>query len=88
MRIPSGETDLANFLEFVVETCTASQQERRSLYDKRRRYFMYGQNQIKYVRYNRLKSHLPLLASFLYSADQIAYAVAAPKNADDRTMPL
>jgi hypothetical protein len=60
--------------------------QRRALYDKRRRYFLFGQNKNQIVRFNRLKSHLPLLASFLYAEDQIAYSVAAPKNADDRTI--
>ena len=59
---------------------------RRALYDKRRRYFLFGQNKNAIVRFNRLKSHIPLLASFLYAEDQIAYSVAAPKNADDRTI--
>ena len=86
MIIPSEKGALANFLQYIVDNCTASQEDRKSLYEKRRRYYLYGQNKMQMVRFNRLKSHLPLLASFLYSSDQIAYSVAAPKNADDRTI--
>jgi hypothetical protein len=84
--IPEGPLELQNFLRNVVDICTQSQQERRSLYDKRRRYYLYGQNQMQIVRFNRLKSHMPLLTSFLYAADQIAYTVAAPKNDEETTV--
>lgn len=86
MLIPSEKTAQANFLQWVVDNCTSSQSKRREMYDKRRRYFLFGQNSNSIVRFNRLKSHLPLLASFLYASDQIAYAVAAPKNADDQVI--
>lgn len=88
MRIPESKEDLARFLLFIVDNCTASQQQRRELYEKRRRYFMYGQNGLQIVRFNRIKSHLPLLASFLFAADQVSYNVAAPKNADKETVEM
>lgn len=88
MRIPEGHDDQARFLQFVVDTCTASQQKRRELYERRRRYFMFGQNGLQIVRFNRIKSHLPLLSSFLFAADQVAYNVAAPKNADQATVEM
>lgn len=83
MRIPEQDDDKVKFLQFIVDTCTRSQQERRTLYQKRRRYYLYGCNAERIVRFNRIKSHVPLLASFLFAADQVAYSVAAPKNADD-----
>ena len=86
MRIPEQTAEQGRFLKFVIDVCTHSQQRRRELYAKRRRYYQYGQNIEQIVRFNRLKSHLPLLASFLFAADQCAYTVAAPKNADDRAV--
>lgn len=83
MRIPSKDDEKSRFLSWVIDTCTADQQQRRDLYSKRRRYFMYGQNIQQIVRFNRIKSHLPLLSSFLFAADQVNYSVAAPKNSDD-----
>lgn len=83
MRIPSNKDELSRFLTWITDVCLNDQQQRRDLYGKRRRYFMFGQNVQQIVRFNRIKSHLPLLSSFLFAADQVNYSVAAPKNADD-----
>lgn len=45
---------------------------------------MFGQNTSEIVRYNKLKSHLALLTSFLFAPDQISYAVSAPHNASEQ----
>lgn len=86
MKIPTTQSELTKFLCYIVEVCTRSQDERRSHYDRRRRYFLYGQNSNMMVRFNRLKSHLMLVCSFLYSQDGLAFSIAAPPNADDQTV--
>lgn len=83
MIIPIDYEKKKKYIRWIVDCCTASQQDRAPLYQKRRRYFVYGQNQESMVRYNRLKSHLSLVRSFIYSSDGLQYAIAAPANADD-----
>lgn len=86
MQIPKDDAELAKFLRFVVDVCTASQRERRQLYERRRRYYLYGQNTDASVRHKRLKSHIGLVTSFLFAPDGIAYSVSAPSNAPDSTV--
>lgn len=81
MIVPSGEQEKAAFIEWVIGCCCNDQQERQSLYQKRRRYLLYGQDKMLMVQFNRLKSHLALLSSFLFASDQAAYSIAPPKNA-------
>lgn len=83
MKIPSNKPDLEQFLGLVIESCMASESERRSLYEKRRRYFLYGQDADEKVRFNRLKSHMKLVSSFLFSPESLVYNIAPPKNADE-----
>lgn len=86
MKIPSNVADKEYFLRLIIDSCMASQQERRSLYEKRRRYFLYGQDADQKVRFNRLKSHIKLVASFLFSPDGLVYNIAPPKNADENSI--
>jgi hypothetical protein len=83
MKIPNDKDQVRAFVAWLVQCCTNSQGERRPLYDKRRRYFLYGNNQTKIARVNELDSHLALLRSFLFAGDQVSWAVSAPANADD-----
>lgn len=85
MKIPNSLPEKERFLRYVIDTCMASREERRSLYEKRRRYFLFGQNMEQKVRFNRLKSHMKLVSSFLFSPDGLTYNVAPPKNADEQT---
>jgi hypothetical protein len=84
VRIPKSEVEKERFVRTIIDACTASQQERRSLYDKRRNYFLYGQNTQQKVKYNALKSHMKLVASFLFSAEGLTYNITPPKNADEK----
>ena len=83
MQIPNDEAEKAKFLSWIVEICTASQWERRKLYELRRRYYLFGQNQEFMNRFNRMQSHLGLVASFLFSPDGLQYTISAPPNSDD-----
>lgn len=84
MIIPSDASRKKNLLQFVLETCITSQTERRRLYEKRRNYFLFGQDTESMVKFNRLQSHIPLLCSFLFQGDQCAFDIAAPKNASEQ----
>lgn len=89
MKIPeqeSGASGKEAFIRYIVECCIASQQDRMQLYEKRRRYYLFGQNSGGFVKLNRLKSHLNLVKSFLFSQESATYSIAAPANADEATV--
>ena len=86
MKIPSNQTEKEQLVNYVIECCMASAAERRSLYERRRRYFLYGQNADVKVKFNRLKGHMKLVSSFLFSPDGLQYSIAPPRNADEATI--
>lgn len=83
MKIPSDKQERTQFVSYVIDCCMASSEDRRSLYDRRRRYYLYGMDAEQKAKFNRLKSHLKLVASFLFSPDGLVYNIAAPPNSDD-----
>lgn len=86
MQIPENETEKAAFIAWIVDICTQSQWERRKLYERRRRYYLFGQNSEQMTRLNRMESHLGLVSSFLFSPDGLQYTISAPPNSDDTTI--
>lgn len=86
MRIPSTWDERQDLVKYVIDSCMTSQSDRVSLYERRRRYFLYGQDADIKVRFNRLKSHMKLVTSFLFSPDGLVYNVAPPKNADEKAI--
>lgn len=86
MRIPSDRNDKERFLRLIIDSCMASQEERMTLYEKRRRYFLFGQNVETKVKYNSLKSHIKLVSSFLFSPDGLTYNITPPNDSDDNTI--
>lgn len=83
MKIPTDPKQLRTFVRWLIDACTISQQERRAFYEKRRRYYLFGQNKNETVRFNKLQSHLGLLTSFIFDLGQFSYAVSAPHNATE-----
>lgn len=86
MIIPENEDEKAKFLKWVIDICTASQEERRKMYERRRRFYLFGQDQEWFTRLNRMESHLGLVSSFLFSPDGLQYNISAPRNSDDPTI--
>lgn len=82
MRIPSEENDKKNFVRYLIDVCMASRESRAAMYDRRRRYYLYGQNADDFVKHNRLYSHMGLVASFLFTPE-FSYSMSAPRNASD-----
>src|SRR5208282_1451695 len=64
----------------------ASQNDRKNMYDRRRQYLLFGTGSDQDVIYNRLESHLDLVAAFLYSPDHSEFSLSAPANAEDATV--
>ncbi len=86
MKISSNTVEKEELVQYVISCCMASEEDRRSLYERRRRYFLYGQNSETKVKFNRLKSHMKLVASFLFSPDGLVYNIAPPRNADEHSI--
>ena len=71
------------FIKWVLDTCLDSKKDRKDLYDRRRQFFLYGTGSDQEIIYNRIESHLDLVASFLYSSDRAQFSLSAPLNSDD-----
>ena len=83
MIIPDDPKLRDEYLAWILDACTRSRRSRQEMYDRRRQFFLYGTNADTDIMYNRLESHLDLVASFLYSPDRAEYELSAPANADD-----
>jgi hypothetical protein len=83
MNFPDDESKLAERVQWIINQCNASRNDRTELYNRRERYFLFGTDSSDQVRYNRLESHIDLVAAFLYSPDHAFYNIAADRNADD-----
>ncbi len=83
MIFPSDEEGISNRVKYVIDQCNATRDYRSQLYNRRERYFLFGTDAGEQVRYNRLESHIDLVAAFLYAPDHAFYNIAADRNADD-----
>ena len=83
MIIPGPGPRQEDFVKWVCDVCLASKNERKELYDRRRQFFLYGTGADSEIIYNRIESHLDLVASFLYASDHAQFALAAPPNSED-----
>lgn len=83
MIIPDDPKLRNDYLIWILNTCTASRRSRKEMYDRRRQFFLYGTASDEETKYNRLESHMDLVASFLYSPDRAEFELSAPANADD-----
>lgn len=83
MIIPGKDPDKFEKVMFLRDTCLQSRSDRKARYDRRKRYFMYGTYGQQKALYNRLYAHTDLVASFLYSAEHLRYALAASPNSPE-----
>ena len=86
MIIPDTEQDKSEFVSWVADRCMASKKDRKDLYDRRNQYFLYGGQNPDEVIYNRIESHLDLVASFLYASDHATFSLSAPLNSPDNVV--
>jgi len=66
----------------LIDQCMLSREDRCRLYEKRRRWFLWGNDSTLPVRYNRLMSHTDLVQSFLYSADHLGFSISHTSGDD------
>lgn len=83
MIIPDNAKLRDDYLSWILDTCLISKDDRKALYDRRRAYFLFGSESDNEIIYNRLESHLELVAAFLYSPDHAEFALSAPRNSKD-----
>jgi hypothetical protein len=84
MFIPKNEPERSIKVRSIVDTCIESRPTREKQYANRRRFFLFGSDTGgERVLYNRLFSHIDLVASFLYAADHAEYTIAARRNAEE-----
>jgi hypothetical protein len=83
MIIPDDPKKQAAYISWIIDTCLASKRDRKELYDRRRQYFLYGSGKDDEILYNRIESHLDLVAAFLYSSDHANFSLSAPLNSPD-----
>lgn len=86
MIFPDRDEDLERRVAWLVERCKETQRDRIQVYDRRERYFLFGTNGNDQVRYNRIESHIDLVASFLYAPDHAFYNIAAQRNATEQVI--
>lgn len=83
MIIPPDPARQSEFIRWVLDICLMSRKDRKDLYDRRRQFWLYGTAQDQDILYNRIESHLDLVASFLYSSDHAQFSLSAPLNSPD-----
>ena len=83
MIIPDNAKLRNDYLQWILDCCLLSKDERKQMYDRRRAYFLFGSESDNEIIYNRLESHLELVAAFLYSPDHAEFALSAPRNSPD-----
>ena len=83
MIIPENPRLKAEYLQWILDTCLNSKDDRKPLYDRRRNFFLFGTGSDQDIIYNRIESHIDLVSSFLYSPDHAEFSLSAPPNASD-----
>ena len=87
MILHDRDEDLELRVCWLRDRCRDTQKDRVQLYDMRERYFLFGTGALQsQVRYNRIESHLDLVASFLYAPNNAFYTIAAARNATDEAI--
>lgn len=86
MIIPESPAEKEKFVRMIISSCMVSQKDRNELYQKRRRYYLYGQDQEQKVRFNRGKSHMNLISSFLFSPESLTFNITPPRHSDEKVV--
>ena len=86
MILPEKPKERDEYLRWVLDTCLMSQKDRKSMYDRRRQYFLFGTASDEDVLYNRIESHIDLVCAFLYAGDHAEFQLSAKPNAAEDTI--
>ena len=80
MNIPAD--NLNDFILELIDTCFKSQNKRQGDYERYRNYFLFGDKNGKQSPLNRLKPHIELKSSFLYSSGTASFSVIVGEEKD------
>lgn len=84
MKIPSSAEDREFFYADLIRRAMSSRSDRVALYDGLKNYYMWGQNvATDPVEYNKLYSHIDLLASFLFSGETTSFVIEVDEDAQN-----
>jgi hypothetical protein len=82
MNIPSEGQRRENVVFDIRDKCLQGIEDRRVLYEQRRRWLFFGNQSDQPVRVNRLSDHIELVSSFLYNSESVKLAITLPSGAD------
>lgn len=83
MIFPTEPEALQNCVQYLIDRCLSTREDRDRTYQWREKYYLFGTQGYESAKYNRLESHLDLVTSFLYAPDHAFFHIAADSNADD-----
>jgi hypothetical protein len=75
MKLPDNKRDRDRRILDVIEQCKNTMRDRQNRYERRRRWFLYGNDTETPVRYNRLAAHSDLVSSFLFAPDSVRFSL-------------
>jgi hypothetical protein len=76
MRIPVEIKKRDQKVLDIIDTCLKSMGDRRLRYERRRRWYLFGQDSEMHVRYNRLHAHTDLVSSFMFTPEVVRFTVS------------
>ena len=83
MIIPTDKTEREALYSDLVKRCFASRSDRKAVHDVKRNWYLYGNPETQLcVEYNKLFSHIDLLASFLFSGETTTFVISIPETAE------
>ena len=75
MIIPNDTIERAKFYEELIRQCAASRMDRFNFYQVLRNYYLFGSADSKGAPYNKIRSTLNTLISFIYSPDTMRFSL-------------
>ena len=81
MIIPADRSERQTLYAKIISDCFASRGDRKARYDILRNWYLYGKAATEEpAEYNKLYSHIDLLASFLFSGETTTFVIEVPKT--------
>ena len=83
MRIPEDGSKREDKVIDVINQCMRSAKQRRERYDRRRRWFLWGNDSTMAVRFNRIRGHVDLVESFLFTPEHLMLGITMGSGDDE-----
>lgn len=79
-----ADSERANQIQDLIEQCEVSLEKRTDSARRIRRYVLYGSDEGRYSRYNKIYHALRLKSSYLFSARRVQFAITPPPGSDPK----